>query len=139
MLTNTLKKPSKYDTEQKVYRAEIWMVKLYETGRSVQSGEHRPFLIISNDVGNKFSPVVFGYPLTSKVNSKKKMPTHVLIESSLEGLTEDSLVLTEQPLTISVDDLKYKICKISEELLQQIEITTLLSFGMLSRYNITLK
>ncbi|MET1174549.1 type II toxin-antitoxin system PemK/MazF family toxin [Paenibacillus amylolyticus] len=74
-------------------RGESYWVELPDGEGSEQEGE-RPVLIVSNDYGNTFSPVVNVVPMTLEV--KKPIPTHALIESAL-GL---QTVLCEQVLTV---------------------------------------
>lgn len=66
--------------------------------RGSEQGGFRPALIVSNDIGNKYSPVVIVAPITCQTQ-KKKLPTQVLIgtESGLKAL---SMVMCEQLRTI---------------------------------------
>ena len=59
---------------------------------SIQGGE-RPCVIVSNNMGNRYSPNVTIIPLTSR--SKKDLPTHVVIKSY-----NNSIALGEQIMTI---------------------------------------
>ena len=87
-----------------IARGTIVMVDLPLGNGSVQGGT-RPAVVISNDRGNKFSPVLIIVPLTSKV--KKYMPTHHTIEPSMiNGLTKTSIALAEQIITIGKDTVR---------------------------------
>lgn len=84
-----------------ITRGTIVMVDLPLGNGSVQGGM-RPAVVISNDKGNKFSPVLIVVPLTSRV--KKFMPTHHTIEPSvLNGLSKTSIALAEQIITVGKD------------------------------------
>ena len=84
-----------------IKRGSIIMVDLPLGNGSVQGGT-RPAVVISNNRGNKFSPVLIVVPLTSRV--KKFMPTHHTIEPSMiNGLSKTSIVLAEQIITIGKD------------------------------------
>ena len=84
-----------------ITRGTIIMVDLPLGNGSVQGGT-RPAVVISNDRGNKFSPVLIVVPLTSRV--KKYMPTHHTIEPSMiNGLSKTSIVLAEQIITVGKD------------------------------------
>ena len=81
-----------------ITRGTIVMVDLPTGNNSVQGGT-RPAVVLSNDKGNKFSPVLIIVPLTSKV--KKYMPTHHTIEPSMiNGITKTRIALAEQIITI---------------------------------------
>ena len=84
-----------------ITRGTIVMVDLPTGNGSVQGGT-RPAVVISNNRGNKFSPVLIVVPLTSRV--KKFMPTHHTIEPSMiNGLTKTSIALAEQIITVGKD------------------------------------
>ncbi|MGM0846940.1 MAG: type II toxin-antitoxin system PemK/MazF family toxin [Bacillota bacterium] len=82
---------------KRIFRGEIYLCKFSKGSGSEQSG-NRPVLVISNNIGNKNSPTFIGAVVTSK--PKKKYPMHVDIPRNVAGLTEDSIVLTEQLFTI---------------------------------------
>ena len=46
---------------------DIWLAALPETGDSVQHGT-RPVIVVSNDMANRYSPVISIVPLTSNLN-----------------------------------------------------------------------
>lgn len=84
-----------------IARGMIVMVDLPTGNGSVQGGT-RPAVVISNNKGNKFSPVLIVVPLTSR--TKKLLPTHHTIEPSMiNGLSKTSIVLAEQIITIGKD------------------------------------
>ena len=68
----------------------------------------RPFLIVSNDIGNHFANICLGVPLTTK-HKKVSQPTHCVI--GFNG----SMVLTEQIYTINKDDINRVIGRIDED------------------------
>ena len=55
---------------------------------------YRPLLIIQNNTGNKHSQTVIVAIITSRTESKAKIPTHCFIKKQ-QGLGQDSLVLLE--------------------------------------------
>jgi mRNA interferase MazF len=77
----------------------------------IQAG-NRPVLIAQNDVGNHFSPTVEVIPISSRIEKarRKHLPTQVIvIADQLNGLSEDSVVLGEQPRTINKTQLLSRI------------------------------
>lgn len=82
-------------------RGDIVWYKNVNSSGSVQSGT-RPWLIISNDVGNRFSPTVILAAITSQV--KKEIPTHFPLSTDC-GLDKPSTVLMEQIATASKREL----------------------------------
>lgn len=95
-----------------VKRGQIYWVD-FGTDNIVGSEQRnkRPAIIISNDLGNKYSPVISIAIITSQL-TKAKLPTHIELEATKEnGLTKKSIVLTEQIKTIDkqrlIDCIEY--------------------------------
>lgn len=81
---------------------------------SEQSGIH-PYIIIQNNIGNKYCPTVLGMSLTS-VLKKEYMPTHCIIHKTKEnGLKNDSMLLGETLTQISKERIIEKIGSITDE------------------------
>ena len=81
---------------------------------SEQSGIH-PYIIIQNNIGNKYCSTVLGMSLTS-VLKKEYMPTHCIIHKTCEnGLKNDSMLLGETLTQISKDRIIKKIGSITDE------------------------
>ena len=60
-----------------------------------KQGGIRPVVVLQNNVGNYHSPTITIAPLTSKVEKKRRQPTHYLLRKA-QGLARPSMVLTEQ-------------------------------------------
>lgn len=88
-------------------------------------GGSRPYLVVSNNTFNRFSPVITAVPLTTKIC--KPSPVHFKISQS-DGVAKDSILLCEQLQTISKDDVKNVICTLSSSLLK--EINHLIAFQL---------
>jgi mRNA interferase MazF len=101
-----------------VSRGDIFLVQLPETNNSQQSGK-RPFILTSNYLCNKYSTILTGIPLTSKLD-KKPLPTHVTL--GLEcGLLRNSIALAEQIMPVDRYLLIEKVGQCTDEAMQQIE------------------
>ena len=95
-----------------------------------EQGGIRPVLIIQNDTGNKYSPTVIAAAITSQTG-KAKLPTHIEISSSDNGLKSDSVVLTEQIRTIDKSRLKERIGHIEDgKLMDKVNGAIGISFGL---------
>lgn len=91
-------------------------------GRGVQGGD-RPVIVISNDVGNVYSPVVIVVPTTTKI--KKNLPTHFKIDFG-----KPSTVLCEQVFTIPKASLGEKIYTLTYEELEELDKALAQSLGI---------
>lgn len=79
-------------------RGDLYYVDLNPTIGSEQGGR-RPVLVIQNDVGNQYSPVLIVAALTSR-HSARPRPTDVLIQPGACGLELPSRVLLNQIRTV---------------------------------------
>ena len=112
---------------KQIRRGDIFEVDLGEYRGSIQGG-YRPCVIVQNNVGNKYSPVTIVYPTTSKVNLKKKMPTHVIIESI--ETDKPSMILCEQPITINKTQLKHYRGTLGLKDIEKMNKATVISLGL---------
>ena len=115
--------------ERKIKRGDIYYANLNPVIGSEQGGT-RPVLIISNDVGNKHSPTVIVAPITSRIHTKAKLPTHVELDSRYCDIAKDSVILLEQVRTIDKQRLKEKIGHLDENAMKSVETAILVSFGL---------
>ncbi len=108
-----------------VHFGDIWYVKDSDGSGHLQSGV-RPWVIVSNDIGNVHSPMVNAVPLTTNLN-KKPLPTHCRIISS----TVESIALCEQVKPINKTDLINIIGHCRNFELRQIKICLMIQFNMI--------
>lgn len=86
-------------THIKPRRLDVYWVDLGQGNGSIQGGR-RPCVVTTNNMANKFSPVIQVAPITSKM-SKKNLPTHVSIKQGEGGLSKDSCILLEQNMPVN--------------------------------------
>jgi mRNA interferase MazF len=84
-------------TPQHFRRGDIWTVDLEPVVGSEQE-KARPAVIIQNDIGNLYSPVLIVAALTSGENARYDV--QVEVKAPEGGLRHDSLVLLNQIRTI---------------------------------------
>lgn len=89
----------------------------------------RPVLIISNDVGNKHSPTVIVAPITSRIHTKAKLPTHTLI-NDFEGLDKNSIILFEQIRTIDKQRLRKYVGMLSTVIMARADKALAISISL---------
>lgn len=81
---------------KRVMKGNIYYANLDPVIGSEQGG-NRPVLVVSNNIGNNYSPTIIVAPITSIDNNKSNLPTHVEIRKILK---KDSIILLEQLKTI---------------------------------------
>lgn len=114
------------------FRGQIYWVDLdkyvAKEKTSVQK-KLRPFIILQNDIGNKYSPTTFGSAITSQFN-KAKLKTHVEVTSRETGLNKDSVILLEQIITIDKCDLGDYIGQVPRSKIFEIDRALIISGGI---------
>lgn len=114
--------------ERTIKRGDIYYADLNPVIGSEQGGT-RPVLIISNDTGNKYSPTVIIAAITSRVRTKKKLPTHLYL-GQIEGLPANSIVLFEQLRTIDKKRLREHIGMLDSQQILTADNALLISLGL---------
>jgi mRNA interferase MazF len=80
----------------------------------------RPVVIVSNDVGNQFSPLVTVAPLTTAVG-QRVYPVEVLIADGEGGIPRASTVLLNQLRTVDKRRLGRRLGALSPDRMQQVD------------------
>ena len=110
-----------------IKRGDIYYAELNPVIGSEQGGT-RPVLIISNNIGNRYSPTVIIAAITSR-QTKSKLPTHYDL-NGISGLPADSIVLLEQIRTIDKKRLKERLAKLDSLNMEAIAMPLLISLGV---------
>ena len=113
---------------KKIKKGDIYLADMDPAIGSEQGGV-RPVLIIQNNKGNKFSPTTIVACLTSRINTKAKLPTHYLLPDDI-GLKYPSMVMLEQIFTIDKTRLLKYITSIPKPDMYRIEMQIRRSFDM---------
>ena len=92
-------------------RMQVWYADLSPVVGSEQGGL-RPVVIISNDKGNRRSPVVIAAPITTKIG-KHRLPTQVILPTEV-GVLVDSMIECEQLRTMDKQRLKKLLFEITD-------------------------
>lgn len=107
-------------------RMDVWYADLpLHSGSCVQGGS-RPVVVISNDICNERNSVVTVLPMTRQMK-RLELPMHVVVTSP-DG--EESLVLTEQIMTIDKSLLDNRLGSVSAEDMRKIESALLEQIGI---------
>lgn len=93
-----------------------------------EQGWIRPVLIIQNDKGNKFSTTTIVAPIKCNIYTKKRIPTHIIIDYALD--TSRSIVLFEQIRVIDKSRIIRYIGKLNSKDLKNIDNKIAISLGI---------
>lgn len=116
---------------RKYLRGEIYYADLDPVVGSEQMGT-RPVLILQNNVGNHFARTVIVAPITSRIHTKSKIPTHNNI-GMIGRMKYPSVVMLEQLRTLDKRRIGYYIGKLPEEKMQ--DVTRALCVSLAIRQN----
>ncbi len=123
-------KEKKENNKMEIKRGDLFYAALDETYVGSEQTGVRPVVILQNNIGNEHSPTVIIAPITSKVNSKSVIPTHVYIKGYKDRLKQNSLVLTEQIRAIDKSRLKYYIGALDTGELRKVDKALIISLGI---------
>ena len=107
-----------------IIRGEIYYVKSSSDAVGCEQSGTRPAIIVSNDVGNKYSTIKEVVFLTTR--AKPSMPTHVIINTSIEP----SIAMCEQITTVDDQRIKEYIGKCSKCEMQHINAALAISLAL---------
>ena len=114
-----------------VNRGEVFYADLSPVVGSEQGGV-RPVLIIQNEIGNRHSPTVIAAAITSR-QDKNRLPTHIGVRADRCGLSNDSIVLTEQIRTLDKRRLRERAGRIPPEDMQRVDEALGVSMGLVEQ------
>ena len=114
-------------TQKRFRRGEVWTVNLEPVVGSEQ-GKARPALIIQNDIGNLYSPVLIVAALTSGENARYDV--QVEVKAPEGGLQHNSLVLLNQIGTIDKRRVGRFWGRLSAQTMQRVDEAIGISLGL---------
>lgn len=117
------------NTKRQPKIGDIFYAELDGVG-SEQRG-YRPCLVLQNNKGNLHSPNLIVLPITSSIK-RLDMPTHVLLRSADTGLKKDSIVLCENPVSISKARLGFYITSLSKSYMKEVAQAHLLATSVIA-------
>ena len=99
---------------EKIRRKDIYLADFGNTVGCEEKGK-RPVLIVQNDFGNKYSSTTIVIPLTKRVETKQRIPTHIEIEPfgkmpfKATILAEQIKVIDKNLESVNLDENHFKI------------------------------
>ena len=119
------------ETKRILARGIVVLVDLGK-GEGSEQSDTRPCLIVSNEICNRYSPIVTVLPLTSKLG-KRNLPTHVLITKEKYNIHTDSIVLAEQIKTIDTKRISSNaLFKLDMEDMKNVEVAMNIQMGLVA-------
>ncbi|MCU0653057.1 MAG: type II toxin-antitoxin system PemK/MazF family toxin [Candidatus Pacebacteria bacterium] len=110
-------------------RGDVYLVD-FDPAVGCEIRKSRPALIVQNDVGNRYSPLVIVAAITSQFGGKI-YPTEVPINAKDAGIGRDCVVLTNQIRTIDKQRLIKKIGKFDSSIMAKVGQALEISLGLI--------
>ena len=112
----------------KIKRGQIYIADLNDMRGSEQGGI-RPVLILQNNIANTYSPTTIVACITTKINGKAHLPTHVYVSETI-ALDNKSMIMLEQIRTIDKRRLKEHMGRLDEKQMMLVDNAIAVSFGL---------
>lgn len=126
---------TKKQLKSKYSRGDIVIANLGYFKPSHKQHGTRPVIIVSNNLANAYSSIVTVVPLTSKVNKKPDLPTHVLINFEESGLQKNSIAMAEQVSSIDKYKLHKKVGHVDDIVMKRVTKALNVQIGVYAQYN----
>jgi mRNA interferase MazF len=114
-------------TRQRFRRGEIWTVDLEPVVGS-EKGKARPALVIQNDIGNRYSPVLIVAAITSGEDARYDV--QVSVKAPEGGLRHNSMVLLNQIRTIDKRRVGRFWGRLSPQTMRRVDRAIEISLGL---------
>jgi mRNA interferase MazF len=113
---------------RKIRRGDIFTVD-FEPVKGSEQGKVRPGLIIQNDLGNQYSPVVIVAAITT--GEQAKYDINVEVKSPEGGLTRNSIILLNQIRTADKSRLGKYWGRLSPSTMAKVDEAIQISLGLI--------
>lgn len=117
---------------ERVFKGKVYYADL-GSGVGSEQGGHRPVVIVSNEINNKFASTVTVVPITARIG-RTKIPTHVDLGFALNP-DRKSIALIEQIRTIDRNRLMDLVATLDETTIEKIDCAIEFQMG-LGKYDI---
>ena len=104
-----------------LHRGQVYYVNLgMPDGTSKQAGI-RPCVLVGSEISLKHSPVINILAFSSSPRKlNKSLPVHIFLSAKESGMPRDGVVLCEQPMTISKNQLERYVTTLTAEQMERI-------------------
>ena len=111
-----------------IRRGDIYYVREIKDAVGSEQKGYRPAIVISNNVGNKYSKIKQVVYITTK--NKNEIPTHVVINSA----KYTSIAICEQIFSVSDERIGRYIGHCTEDEIKELDKALMISIGLDENY-----
>lgn len=120
----------------KINRGDILYVDLGGQYQGSMQGGLRPVVVVSNNMANKHSTVITVVPVSTRIDKKRNLPTHVFVSAyKSTGLEKHSIALCEQVTALDNGRIIEKLGKVDKDTLERITEAVQVQVGVFGKFN----
>ncbi len=114
--------------ERECRRGGVWLANLDPVVGAEIGKKIRPVVIIQNDIGNKYSPIVIVAAITSAF--RKHYPQQVRVNAPEGGLPKDSIIMMNQIRSVDKQRLVKYLGSLSRKTMDKVDIALKISLQL---------
>ncbi len=95
-----------------------------------EMGKTRPAVVVQNNIGNRYSPLVIVAPIRGAEHIKKTYPVIVHVEKGDGGLDKKSVVQCDQLKSLDKLRIKQKRGRFSDDIMEKIDVALKISLAL---------
>ena len=93
----------------------------FEPIRGHEIGKTRPAVVVQNDIGNRYSPLVIVAPVRGAEHIKRLYPVIVHVQKGDGGLVKDSVVQCDQLKSLDKSRIKKKRGHFPDNIMERVD------------------
>jgi len=102
----------------------------FDPARGQEIRKTRPAVVVQNDIGNRYSPLVIVLPIRGAEHIKKPYPVIVFVEKGDGGLDKKSVVQCDQIKSLDKSRIVKKRGCFSGNIMEQVDIALKISLAL---------
>ncbi len=102
----------------------------FDPVRGHEINKTRPAVVVQNDIGNQYSPLVIVSPIRGAEHIKRHYPVIVLVEKGAGGLDKKSVVQCDQIKSLDKSRIVGKRGRFTEEIMRDIDVALKISLAL---------
>jgi mRNA interferase MazF len=93
----------------------------FEPARGHEIGKIRPAVVVQNNIGNRYSPLVIVSPIRGIEHIRRLYPVIVKVEKGEGGLDKDSVVQCDQLKSLDKSRIARKRGRFSRDIMEKVD------------------
>ena len=103
----------------------------FDPARGHEIRKTRPAVVVQNDVGNQYSPLVIVSPIRGAEHIKKPYPVIVFVEKGAGGLGKKSVVQCDQIKSLDKSRIVRKRGRFSRDIMKSVDVALKISLALI--------